>query len=58
MVVGMCSTEMRDSATSSLTKVELHINVLGACKVSWVATLASSNGNIKKKPKKNPSKDP
>ena len=28
LVVGMCSTKMRDSATFSFTK--LHINVLGA----------------------------
>ena len=30
LVIDMCSTEMRDSTTFSLTKNELHINVLGA----------------------------
>ena len=30
LIVDVCSTKMKDSATFSLTKKELHINVFGA----------------------------
>ena len=47
LVIGVCSIEMRDSATFSLTKKELHINVLGARGAPSVPRERYSYGIIK-----------
>ena len=48
LVISVCSIEMRDSSTLSLTKKDLHINVLGARSVPSVPREIYSCGIITK----------